>query len=109
MCLWYLSTYPIVGIIVLFLNAERNELAARKGTVRGRHSKLQSKQMDAEELGVKPLPRTPQALQRPRFSKILTEVAKTRDTQEPSSFAPSDFTFEFNVSDDLYCSAVIII
>ncbi|XP_042888918.1 uncharacterized protein LOC122264197 isoform X3 [Penaeus japonicus] len=76
---------------------ERNELAARKGTVRGRHSKLQSKQMDAEELGVKPLPRTPQALQRPRFSKILTEVAKTRDTQEPSSFAPSDFTFEFNV------------
>ncbi|XP_069988015.1 enolase-phosphatase E1 isoform X2 [Penaeus vannamei] len=76
---------------------ERNEIAARKGPLRGRPSKLRSKQTEAEELGVKPLPRTPQALQRPRFSKAITHVADTRDAQEPSSFAPSDFTFEFNV------------
>ncbi|XP_063590270.1 uncharacterized protein LOC134767153 [Penaeus indicus] len=76
---------------------ERNEIAARKGPLRGRLSKLQKKQMEAEELGVKPLPRTPQALQQPRFSKYITNVTETRDTQVPSSFAPSDFTFEFNV------------
>ncbi|XP_047497553.1 uncharacterized protein LOC125044720 isoform X2 [Penaeus chinensis] len=76
---------------------ERNEVAARKGKLRGRLSKLQKKQMEAEELGVKPLPRTPLALQQPRFSQATTNVTVTRDTQVPSSFAPSDFTFEFNV------------